>query len=87
MTSQSCTCKLSELRLERMQILFMTVSDVCDKYNVDERSEALLLIEEEIAYFENELSDSVETEEIRESEFWESVRYMNNNPKALMMNI
>lgn len=79
--------KISTLKTERTIIFLMTENEICNKYNVDERSEALQLIDEEIAYFESELSDSIEAEERRECEFWGSVRYLNNYPKALCTNV
>lgn len=87
MTSHFCTYKLSQLRSERTIIFLMTESEICDTYNVDQRSEAVQLIDEEIAYFESELSDLIEEDERRESEFYEAMRYLNDYPKALMINI
>lgn len=79
--------KINNLKSERINIFLMPESEICNKYNVDKRSEALQLIDEEIAELESELSDSIETDERREREFYESARYLNDYPRVLMINI
>lgn len=79
--------EIEALKNERTIIFLMTESEICDKYNVDERSEALQLINEEIADLESMLFDLIEEDERRESEFYETLRYLNSNPRTLMINI
>lgn len=60
---------IDELKEELEEVLNMPDSEVCERYNVDEKSEAIEAIRDEIRSLEKEEFDTTEEELERERTF------------------